>query len=118
VSFFRVGGGRTQVTQLTVKRPPAGSRVVLTCKPPKALRRACPFRRIARTFPASRRRLALAAAFERRALPPGTVLEIRVTAENVLGKVLRFTTRRGSMAPRKLSRCLVPGARRLSRCPG
>lgn len=117
VSFFRVGGGRTQVTQLTVKRLPAGSRVVLRCKPPKARPRACPFRRIDRTFAASRRRLALAKAFERRSLPPGTMLEIRVTAAEVLGKVLRFTTRRGSKAPRRLSRCLVPGSARLSRCP-
>ena len=117
VVFFRFGDGRTQVTQLRVDRIPAGSRVVLKCKPPKGRRRACPFRRVTRSFPAARRRLRLAKAFEDRKLRPGTVIEVRVTGANVIGKVVRYRTRRGDRAPVKRSRCLVPGAKRTSRCP-
>ena len=98
-------------------RIPAGSRVVLKCKPPKGRRRACPFRRISRWFPAERRRLRLAKAFKGRKLRPGTVIEVRVTGADVIGKVVRYRTRRGDRAPVKRSRCLVPGATRTSRCP-
>jgi Ca2+-binding RTX toxin-like protein len=114
-SSFGVRGARTHVNALTVKRLPAGARVVLTCKPPSGARRACPFRRIARSFTATRRRLALAPAFRDRALRVGTRLEIRVTAPEQIGKLLRFRTRDGAL-PRKRSRCLVPGAARPSRC--
>ena len=116
-AFYRFGGGRAVFTVLTVKRLPAGSRVVLRCTPPKGRRRACPFRRIARSIPAARRRLALVRHFKRRQLPRGTVIEVRVTAPETIGRITRIKVRRGLLEPRRRDRCLVPGATRPSRCP-
>ena len=109
------GTRTTRVTELTITAVPRGGRVRVTCRPPKGKRRACPFGRIQRSFPAGRRRLRLVGAFKRRKLPLGTVIEVRVQAPGTIGKV-----RSQRVASRKTVRrslCLRPGARRPGRCP-
>jgi hypothetical protein len=105
---------RRVITRLRVRRVPAGAKLVITCTPPRGTR--CPARRaLRRTFQDARARIDLTASFKRRRLPVGAVIEVRVTAANAIGTVLRVTvTRSGS---RSVSRCVRPGATRTIRCP-
>jgi hypothetical protein len=89
-------------------RGPRGALVAVRC-----FGRACRPRSI-------RRRIGLSGrvrirAFERR-MPAGTAIIIRVSAPNRIGKYTRFRIRRGAR-PRRIDRCLQPGATQPSRCP-
>jgi hypothetical protein len=113
--FVRSTARWSRVTELTVARIPAGGRVELRCRPPRGKRRACPFRRVRRSFAAARQTVSLRAVFKGRRMPPGTVLEIRVLAPNRIGLV-RIERIARSRTTRRL-RCLRPGAARPARCP-
>jgi hypothetical protein len=52
--------------------------------------------------------------FKRR-LRAGAVLEVRLTAPETAGRVIRFTMRNGRQ-PQKTSLCLAPGAKRPGPC--
>ena len=69
---FRTRGDRTRITRLTVKQVPAGAALVLTCKPPRRARGACPFRRVERRLAAAARAVKLLPRFEGRRLRAGT----------------------------------------------
>ena len=105
----------TKVLEVVVTAIPKGGRVELRCKPPKRARRACPFKRVKRAFPDGRRRIDLARRFKGRRLPVGTVIELRVTAPETIGKV--STRRVGRSSTKRRLQCLRPGAKRPSRCP-
>ena len=75
----------------TVRGLTPGATVVLTCSG-----RGCPFS--SRTRTAQGATLKLLALFRKRALRPGTVITVRVTAGGRTG-LLRFTTRSGRRAP-------------------
>jgi hypothetical protein len=49
-------------------------------------------------------------------MPAGTVLGIRISKANLIGKITRFTIRDGK-APKRMDRCLRPDQRRASTCP-
>ena len=75
--------------------------------------RGCPFQR--RVFKPGRDRVRLGRHLRGRRLQVGTVLEIRVVAPGVLGRVVRYTVR-----PRVLKRkrlCIFFGAARATKCP-
>jgi hypothetical protein len=106
--LVRVRGHLTRagarITLLTV-RAPRGARITVRCKG-----RGCPARRWART--ASLTRIARFQA----ALPGATRLIISVTKAGRIGKHTVIVIRRGK-APRRLDRCLMPGARKPVACP-
>jgi Putative metal-binding motif len=95
----------TRVLKLRVRDAPPGATIRVTCR-----ERKCKFRRhkakAGRNGSAS-----LVKLFKRRRLRVGTVVEIRITAPNAIGKVLRYPIK-----PRKIPRartlCLPPGAKR------
>lgn len=89
-------------------RAPRGSRVVLTCRG-----RGCPYRS-ARTR--LRTSLLTVKRLLRRSLAPGTVIELRVTGRDRVGKYTRFRILR-NRKPARIDRCLIPGTSRPSRCP-
>lgn len=103
----RLRGTRTVIGELTV-RGPRGARVSVRCRGAR-----CPFRRAGGTI-GRRRRLRVRRA--ERSYRPGTVLEVRVTARERIGKYtrIRFRNRR---APRRRDLCLRPGESRPSACP-
>jgi hypothetical protein len=114
--FVRSDGASTLVTDLTITRLPAGARIVLRCRPPGDRPKACPFKRLRRTFARARRRVSLHAAFEGRRLPVGTRIDVRVLAPNFIGKVRiervgRFKTTRKLL-------CQRPRTSKPKRCPG
>ena len=94
-----------RITLLTV-RAPKGAGVTLRCAG-----RGCPAERWART--ASLIRIMRFEAV----LPAGTRLVIGVTKPGRIGKRTTIVIRRGK-APRRIDRCLMPGARKAIRCPG
>jgi PKD repeat protein len=53
----------------------------------------------------------------RRWLRPGAVVQVWVTKPNTVGKYTRFRIRRAA-PPSRADRCVMPGAKRPSRCPG
>ena len=62
-----------------------------------------------------RRGRATITALRGRKLRVGAVVEVRVTAPQMVGKVKRYTIRRGRL-PSASELCLPPGARRTTRC--
>ena len=100
-----VNGAR--VRRLSVSRAPRCAVVAVSCRG-----RSCPARRVSRFMgrkPLRFRR------FERR-LPAGTVLTVRISKGDSIGKFTEFRIRAGK-APLRRDRCLRPGERRGSVCP-
>jgi hypothetical protein len=105
--------GYAKVTALSVRSVPAGARVQVRCSGA-----SCPFRRArTRTFPRGRRAASLLTAKLRAArITPRTTLEVRITGSRRIGSVQSFRFRRAGRDPAKLTRCLVPGSSRPTRC--
>ena len=111
-NFDRTRGAR--INGLIVRNIPAGAQVTISCKPPRGKR--CPFTRtIRRTFPQGRSRIDFKTSFKRKRLPIGTVIEIRVTKPDAIGKVRIETIRPRGF--RSQTRCVRPGATKTIRCP-
>jgi len=117
--LVRISGTLTSTgarLRLLAVRAPRGALVRVTVSPPCAKKRhasrgcrvlrasatvgrhAVDFRRLARTYRS------------------GTVIVVRVSRADRIGKYTRFTIVRGK-APRRVDQCLMPGATRGSRCP-
>jgi PKD repeat protein len=102
-SFSRFG---IRIEQLLVTAPD-GARVEIRCRG-----RGCPFRRLIREAKQTVR----VRRFARRILRPGAVVQVWVTRAGEIGKYTRFRIRRGKR-PTRVDRCLMPGAKRPTRCP-
>ena len=115
---WAAGAKTTKVTRLIVSEVPTGGKVEVRCTPPKkgskrVRARACQIKR--RTFtPTSAGAVNLTRRLNR-AIPVGTVLEIRITAPASIGKVLQFTVRPRKV-PASKALCLPPGAASPRRC--
>ncbi|HEX8206855.1 MAG TPA: hypothetical protein VF587_12415 [Solirubrobacteraceae bacterium] len=96
----------TRVRALSVRRVAEREQLQLRCRG-----RGCPFRsrRIRRRAGATS--VSLTRRFARRRLRPRTVVEVRITRAGAIGKVVRFTMRRGRR-PRRSDLCLPVGATR------
>ncbi|MGH2756857.1 MAG: InlB B-repeat-containing protein, partial [Actinomycetota bacterium] len=106
-----VEGRRTTVQRLVAGDVPRNASVVVVCDGD-----GCAFsRRTAKQPGTVDETVGLKALFEGRALRPGTVIEIRITAPDSIGKLLRFTTRRAQL-PRREVLCLPPGVREPKAC--
>jgi hypothetical protein len=99
----------TRVVRLRVRDAPPGAKIRVTCR-----KRRCRFRRHTKTA-GKNGRASLVKLFKRPRLRLGTVLEVRITAPNTIGKVVRYKTRRRKV-PRVRTLCLPPGVKRASRC--
>jgi hypothetical protein len=103
LTFLNTRSG-IRVRSLVVRDVPRGAQVELRCR--RGRHRACRPQvqearaRAARTLGFPR--------FRQRRLRAGTVLEIRVTKPDHVGKYIRYTIRRGGF--RKAERCLEPGS--------
>ena len=103
----RVFSSRAVVSILRV-RGPRGARVTVTCRG-----QDCPVRRQRRRI---RRGSVRLRAFET-GLIAGTVIEIRVTGANRIGKFTRLRILR-DRTPARIDLCVRPGRRRPVSCPG
>ena len=109
VGRWGLGRRATTVFQLAVKRVPAGGRVEVRCAG-----KGCPFAR--RSVVAARRSAALTKLFAGRRLARGAVVEVRITAPGMVGKVVRYTIRARRKLPRATPLCLPPGATQPTAC--
>jgi putative metal-binding protein len=99
----------TRIVTLRVRDAPPGAAIRVTCR-----ERKCKFRRHTTTA-GPNGSAKLTRMFKRKRLRRGAVLEVRITAPNAIGKVVRYRIRRGKI-PRARTLCLPPGARRPARC--
>ena len=99
---WQVLAGGTKVVALEVRDAPTGAKVRVTCKGGR-----CAFKR--KTVTVGRDgKAGFTKRFKGRALKPGAVIEVRVTAAGFNGKVVRYTVRKGKL-PRSRVLCLRPG---------
>ncbi len=104
----RVARGLTFISALVVRSGPSGAGVSVRCRG-----RGCPKGAFRGKL---NRRGALRLKRFQRIYGPGTTIEIRVTRRGAIGKFTRLKVRRRSV-PSRRDACLMPGARKLSRCP-
>jgi len=106
---WAVGRHRTRLLRLSVRGAPAGASIGVACRV-----HSCRLRRSV-VSPDAGGKASLAALFRRRALRPRTVVEVRITAPQLIGKVVRYTIRARRL-PRGRILCLPPGAPHAQRC--
>jgi hypothetical protein len=90
----------TRVARLRVTDAPPGATIAVTCRG-----RRCPK---PATFSVNAAGKATMTRMFRHRLRPGARIEVAITAPNTVGKVVRFTIRRGH-TPRTQTLCLPPG---------
>jgi hypothetical protein len=100
--------GYTLVTRLTFADLPARAKVRLTCRGG-----GCPFAR--KALRVRNRKASASKLLKGHRLAPGVLLEIRITAPDTMGKVIRYRIRSHAL-PQRRQLCLAPGKRRPGRC--
>jgi hypothetical protein len=107
-SWSLLGRAGARLTHMRVTEAPAGAQVTVFCQG-----RRCAFTR--RSATTDRRGEVTLDRRVRHRFRVGTRIEVRVTAPNMIGKVVRYKIRRG-VVPRGRTLCLPPGAAQASRC--
>jgi putative metal-binding protein/hemolysin type calcium-binding protein len=107
-NVWLVFAGHTEVDKLIVRGLPAKARVQVRCRGT-----SCPFR--AKRLTVRKRRAIATRLFKGAELSIGAVIEIRISAPETMGKVVRYTMRSGRL-PAKRELCLTPDASRPRRC--
>jgi Putative metal-binding motif len=105
---WKVRGARTFVRALRVTDAPTEAKVELRC-----LGKRCRFAK--RTTTVDAKGAANLRRFLRKPLRPGMTIEVRITAPNSIGKVMRYKIRRGKL-PAKQRLCLPPNVKKPQRC--
>jgi large repetitive protein len=100
-------GRFTRVKVLRVQAP-AGTKVLVICKG-----KGCP--KTKRVSKRGKGRMLRFKAFERR-FRAGTKLIVRITKPGFIGRQSTWTMRSGK-GPKRVNRCLAPGANRATKCP-
>jgi len=113
-SLFRVSKGRTRVLRLKVADIPPGAVIQLRCKGGK--KRGC-FKG-AKRFPVPRGAASknVRGPVKKRKLKAKARLEVRVLAPDAIGKVVRYTMRKGTRLPKSKLLCVTPGTKRPRKC--
>ena len=115
LSFSKATARGRRVSRLVVRELPADHRVRVTCKTTKRFAKRCPFTRRTKR-PSRAGNVSFTSLFRKRVLPPGTKIELQITAPGFNGRVRRFTVRRvGSVRDQRL--CLTRGSTLPRRCP-
>jgi Ca2+-binding RTX toxin-like protein len=109
---FGPSAAATRLTRLRIRNLPAGARVAVTCR---GKGKGCPRKPLRKTIAAATKVLAIPAPFAGRALQPGARLEVRITKAETIGRVFRYTMRKGRK-PATQSLCLAPGAKKAIPC--
>jgi Ca2+-binding RTX toxin-like protein len=113
-SLFSVSKGRTRVLRLKVADIPPGAVIQLRCKGGK--KRGC-FKG-AKRFPVPRGAASknVRGPVKKRKLKAKARLEVRVLAPDAIGKVVRYTMRKGTRLPKSKLLCVAPGTKRPRKC--
>jgi hypothetical protein len=113
---FKVTRATTAVSKLRAKELPAGAQASVKCKLASKHKKtkACPKSQKA-SYPAATALARYEKAFAKRSLPPGTTIEVKVTAPDMIGTFVRYKTRTAKQ-PTRTVLCLPPGAALPSAC--
>ena len=110
VNVWRYGRRFTRVLELTVRDAPVGAIARVRCKG-----RGCP-KGSKRLRSVGGKELRFTSFFKKRRLAVGAVVEVRITLDNAIGKIVRYKIRRGKV-PKSTVACLPPGATKPTACP-
>jgi hypothetical protein len=94
----------TRVDNLAVKKVPAGGKVTIRCLRGRG---SCKFK--SKSFK-GRRTVKLTSLFRHRKLKPKTVVEVSITADKRIGKLVRYTVRKRPQTPATRTLCEPPGS--------
>jgi Ca2+-binding RTX toxin-like protein len=101
--------------RFVITRIASDRRVDVTCKSGKGKTGKCPFKKATRRPAARKSEVSLTSLFKGRLLAPGAVVEFRVTAPKLNGRVRRFTI--GSLSARSQELCLIGPSTKPKKCP-
>jgi hypothetical protein len=107
-SFFVLTAKGTKIQTLLVSKVPAGATVEVRCTG-----KGCPFKHKKVTVKSSKANVK--PLFKHAVLRPKAVVEIRITAANRVGKVVRYTMRKGKL-PTSRNLCLPVGSTKPKGC--
>ena len=107
---WAVRGARLRLTELVARRAPAGAKGQVRCNGKK-----CKFKRKNVRKKGSSSNFLKALKKKQRKFRAGQTLEVRVTAPNMIGKVVRYKLKRGKV-PKGKTLCLPVGSNRPQRC--
>ena len=100
----------TAVGTLSMRDLPSGAKVQVRCT---TKRKGCPFKK--KTLRVRNRRANATKLFKGEQLLPGAVIEVRITARDTIGKIVRYTMRSRKL-PAKRELCDPPGRQKPGRC--
>jgi hypothetical protein len=101
----------TGITEFKVVNVPVGATLLMTCSGER-----CPFARRILTHRGPSSSVDLARDLDRRALKPGTVLELRISKPGWTGRLFRWQMQSGKR-PSSTVLCLPPGGTKPTACP-
>lgn len=107
--------GSRRVSSLVVSGLDRAGSIRITCRAPKRLRSRCAFGSRTKKPARTGSQVNLQSLFKRRQLPPGTRIELRVTAPKFNGRVIRIDFQRGAV--RRTSLCITAPSKAAKRCP-
>jgi hypothetical protein len=102
----------TRVDKLVVTNVPAGGTVTARCRRGRG---SCKF--TSKSF-SGRRTVNLKPLFRKRKLKPKTVVEVSITADKRIGKLVRYTVRKKPQIPTMRTLCEPPGSPKPLACVG
>ena len=100
----------TQVTRLKFSSVPRRGKVRVRCI---GKNKGCPF--ASRKLKVKKRKAAATKLLKNARLEPGAVLEVRITAPDTMGKVVRYRMRSRAL-PKSKNLCVPPGKKKPGRC--
>ena len=102
-------------TRFVITRLSSDRTVVLTCKSGRGKTGKCPFKKATRRPAKGKVQVSLTSLFKGRRLAPGAVVEFRVTAPKLNGRLRRFTVRPTSARSQEF--CLIAPSTKAKKCP-
>ena len=102
-------------TRFVITRLSSDRTVVLTCKSGRGKSGKCPFKKATRRPAKGKVQVSLTSLFKGRRLAPGAVVEFRVTAPKLNGRLRRFTVRPTSARSQEF--CLIAPSTKAKKCP-
>ena len=111
--FFTTSGSVTRFTSLRLRGAVKGETVRITCRG-----RGCPDGKAKRVkIKRSKASVSILGGLSRARLRRGATLEVRVTMAKTIGRVARWEIR-APKSPKRVDRCLSPGAKKPAVCSG
>ncbi len=102
-------------TRFVITRLSSDRTVVVTCKSGRGKTGKCPFKKATRRPAKGKVQVSLTSLFKGRRLAPGAVVEFRVTAPKLNGRLRRFTVRPTSARSQEF--CLIAPSTKAKKCP-